>query len=136
MLQSDDEKEFIMMTSKTKPMVQKYPLKQKVNSDPEILDEYCKHIKNWSTSWKISTEDLAIGQAITQQFNQFLISRIEKGRAKRTIKRYADYLWVLGGELIRHLNEDETERWAHSTLKCNFLGPLESKKHFSRRSII
>jgi hypothetical protein len=25
---------------------------------------------------------------------------------------------------------------AHSTLKCNFLGPLESKKHFSRRSII
>jgi len=99
-----------MMASKTKPMVQKYPLKQKINSGSELLYEYCKNIKNWSVSWKISTEDLAIGEEITEQFKQFLINHIEKGRAKRTIRRYADYLWVLGGELIRRINEDDTER--------------------------
>jgi hypothetical protein len=97
------------MVSKKKPMLPKHPQKQKLSST-EIIYEYCKHIKNWPTSWEISNEDLTIGQAIMEQFKLFLINLIEKGRAKRTIKRYTDYLWVLGGELIRRVNEDDTER--------------------------
>jgi hypothetical protein len=37
-------------------------------------------------------------------------NRIQKGRAKSTIKIYAGYLWALGGELIRKINEVEDER--------------------------
>ena len=99
-----------MMASKTKPMLPKYPQEQKLSSNTEIIYEYCKHIKNWPASWEISKEDLTIGQAIMEQFKLFLINRIEKGRSKRTIKRYTNYLWVLGGELIRRVNEDDTER--------------------------
>jgi ribosome-binding protein aMBF1 (putative translation factor) len=98
-----------MMVSKTKSMLPNYPQEQKLSST-EIIYKYCKRIKNWPASWKISKEDLAIGQAIIEQFKLFLINRIEKGRAKRTIKRYTDYLWVLGGELIRRVNEDDAER--------------------------
>jgi hypothetical protein len=99
-----------MMAYKTKSMLPKYPQGQKLSSSTEIIYEYCKHIKNWSASWEISKEDLTIGQAIVEQFTLFLINGIEKGRAKRTIKRYTDYLWILGGELIRRVNEDDTER--------------------------
>jgi len=97
------------MAYKTKSMLPKYLQEQKL-SDTEIIYGYCKRIKNWPTSWEISKEDLTIGQAIMEQFKLFLINRIEKGRAKRTIKRYTDYLWVLGGELIRRVNEDDAER--------------------------
>lgn len=49
-----------------------------------------------------------------EQCKLFLIIRIERWRAKRTIKRYTDYLWVLGGELIRRVNEDDAEKKLNS----------------------
>ena len=55
-------------------------------------------------------EDVIIGQAITEQFKLFLIDLLEKERSKKTIRNYGDFLWVLGGELIRSINEDEDER--------------------------
>ncbi len=80
------------------------------SSATELLHQYCKDIENWPDRWKISKQDLAIGQSIRDQLKPFLISHIEKGRSKRTVKMYASYLWVLGGELIWQLNEDESER--------------------------
>ena len=72
--------------------------------------EYCKDIDKWADSWKIDEGDSKIGCAIVGQFKPFLISLIEKGLSKKTVKLYRDYLWVLGGELIRQINEDESER--------------------------
>jgi hypothetical protein len=76
----------------------------------DLLLKYCRDIDEWSDRWEIEKADLKIGHAITKYFKQFLIDRIEKGRAKSTIKIYAHYLWALGGELIRQINEDESER--------------------------
>ena len=67
-------------------------------------------LSDWPTSWEISEEDLRVGKAIVEQFKLFLISGIEKGRSKRTVKKNANYLWVLGGELIRQLNENDRNR--------------------------
>ena len=75
-----------------------------------LLHEYCKDINHWPATWEIVEADLAIGNAITEQFKLFLYSRLEKGRAKKTIKTHAQYLWALGGELIRQINEDDSER--------------------------
>ncbi|HEX4849411.1 MAG TPA: hypothetical protein VFV08_01330, partial [Puia sp.] len=75
-----------------------------------LLHVYCKDIDNWPAKWEIAEEDIVIGKSITEQFKLFLIDRIDKGRAKKTIKNDATYLWVLGGELIRAINEDESER--------------------------
>jgi hypothetical protein len=91
-------------------------LKQSSSSQPsdvspaDLLHVYCKDIENWPARWEIVKEDLTIGWAITEQFKLFLLDRIKKGRAKKTVKNYADFLWVLGGELIRSINENEDER--------------------------
>lgn len=51
-----------------------------------------------------------IGQSIVEEMTPFLVDRIQKGRAKSTIRIYAGYLCALGGELIRQINYDEVER--------------------------
>lgn len=81
------------------------------SSDPyDLLSQYCKTIPEWPKSWAIAKEDVAIGQSLVEEMTPFLADRIRKGRAKSTIKIYAGYLWALGGELIRNINEDEDKR--------------------------
>jgi hypothetical protein len=100
-----------MMVTKIKPTQKKQSVLQKNSrSLVDMLYEYCKDIEDWPARWEIVEADLTIGQAATEQFKRFLIDRIEKGRAKSTIKIYAYYLWALGGELIRQINEDDSER--------------------------
>lgn len=72
--------------------------------------EYCKDIDEWADSWEIDEEDIKIGHAIVEQFKPFIISLIGKGLSKKTVKLYRDYLWALGGELVRQINDDESEQ--------------------------
>ena len=72
--------------------------------------QYCKDLKQWPDSWAGSDRDIPIGTAILAEFECFLLDRVQKGQAQRTIKRYARYLWALGGELIRQVNYDEQDR--------------------------
>jgi hypothetical protein len=76
----------------------------------ELLIEYCKGTDEWPESWAASDRDIPIGKQLVEEFTPFLLDRIQKGRAKSTIKIYAGYLWVLGGELIRQINNYEEER--------------------------
>lgn len=75
----------------------------------DLLLKYCKDINDWPDKWEIDELDIEIGKAIVEQFKLFLIEKIEEGRTKKTIKMYVLYLWVLGGELISRINENETE---------------------------
>ena len=45
-----------------------------------------------------------------EEFKRFLVNLIERVRSKKTIRNHASYLWVLGGELIRIINNDESQR--------------------------
>ena len=72
--------------------------------------EYCKDIDEWPDSWEIDEEDVKMGRDIVEQFKPFIINLIEKDLSKKTVKSYRDYLWALGGELIRQINDDESER--------------------------
>jgi len=76
----------------------------------DLLLQYCKDIDDWPEAWEIDDIDIEIGRAIVEELKPFLIEKIEKGLAKKTIRTDANYLWVLGGELISRLNEDEAER--------------------------
>ena len=75
-----------------------------------LFFEYCKDIGEWPERWEIDEEDIKIGRDIVEQFKPFIINLIEKDLSKKTVKLYRDYLWVLGGELIRQINDDESER--------------------------
>jgi hypothetical protein len=88
-------------------------MKLKENARKASLDQLiqcCKNLEDWPSSWEIGGSDLKIGKAILEEFKPFLIDRVEKGRAKSTIKIYAQYLWALGGELIRQVNDEPNQR--------------------------
>ena len=75
------------------------------------LVAYCKDLDRWPESWAGFPElDVPVGERILEEFQPFLLALIEKGLTKKTVKKYADYLWVLGGELIRHVNDEEKDR--------------------------
>lgn len=75
-----------------------------------LLLEHCRDIDEWSDSWEIDETDIEIGCGIIEQFKPFIISLINKDLSKKTIGIYRDYPLVLGGELIRQINEDENDR--------------------------
>lgn len=84
--------------------------KKNILCDTDLLLQYCNDINDWPKRWEIDTIDIDIGQAIVEQFKPFLIDKIKKGRAKKTIKTHAYYLFALGGELISRLNVYQDER--------------------------
>jgi hypothetical protein len=75
-----------------------------------LLNEYCKDLQDWPNSWAGSGQDIQIGKSLVEEFKLLLLDRIKNGRAKSTVKIYAGYLWALGGELIRQINQYENER--------------------------
>ena len=55
-------------------------------------------------------EDLVPGQRMVSCFRPFLDQLIHSGLARKTIRKHVDNLWILGGEIIRDLNQDPSLR--------------------------
>ena len=49
--------------------------------------------------------DLVPGEKIVQCFTPFLLHLAGSGLTKKTVQKHIDNLWVLGGEIIRDLQE-------------------------------
>lgn len=50
-------------------------------------------------------QDLAPGQKLVEYFTPFLFHLAGSGLTKKTIQKHVDNVWVLGGEIIRDLQE-------------------------------
>jgi hypothetical protein len=55
-------------------------------------------------------KDLPPGAALVACFRPFLESLEKSGLSRETIRRHTDNLWLLGGEIIRDLNETPSLR--------------------------
>ena len=55
-------------------------------------------------------KDLPVGRRLVAYFMPFLVHLIESGLSKRTIQNHVDNIWVLGGEIIRDVNNDPSLR--------------------------
>jgi hypothetical protein len=55
-------------------------------------------------------KDLPPGRKPVEYFLPFLMRLATSGLAKRTIQNHVDHRWLLGGEIIRDLNEDPSLR--------------------------
>jgi len=51
-------------------------------------------------------KDLPPGRRLVVYFMPFLLHLAESGLSKRTIQNHVDNMWLLGGEIIRDVNED------------------------------
>lgn len=54
--------------------------------------------------------DLPPGEQLLACFRPFLVHLASSSLSPKTIRRHVDNLWLLGGELIRDLNEDPALR--------------------------
>jgi hypothetical protein len=55
-------------------------------------------------------KDLAPGEAMVTCFRTFIQHLASSGLTPKTIRKHIDHLWILGGEIIRDLNETPSLR--------------------------
>ena len=51
-------------------------------------------------------KDLPPGRKLVEYFKPFLLHLAESGLSKKTIQNHVDNMWLLGGEIIRDVNEE------------------------------
>jgi len=98
-------------------------------STPAALLPYCRDLQEWPERWMGEERDLPPGRKLVECFTPFLMHLATSELSKRTIQRHVDNLWILGGEIIRDLNEDPSLRKvATKQLICDVIhqegGPL------------
>ena len=74
------------------------------------LSVYCKDLDDWPRSWMAFEKDISPGEKIVACFRPFLEHLIGLRFSRKTIRKHADNLWILGGELIRDLNDHPSLR--------------------------
>jgi hypothetical protein len=69
---------------------------------------------NWPATWQIDDEDeadLRYGEQLLEEFKSFVMYLVGVERLSRsTVRRHVDNLFLLGGELICHINIYENDR--------------------------
>src|SRR5215813_7845000 len=77
---------------------------------PSLLEHYCRGLDEWPRSWMGWEKDLPPGQKLVICFRPFLEYLVSSDLSPKTIQKHVDNLWVLGGEIIRDLNQTPSLR--------------------------
>lgn len=70
-------------------------------------EDICPDFSEWPGSWHVVEEDIPYGQGLLEAMRPFVMHLIAKGLTRKTIRKHMDYLWLLGGEIIRDVAMDE-----------------------------
>src|SRR4030067_2057766 len=76
------------------------------DNDACRLRQLCPDIDGWPTSWAGEETDIAPGRKIVEYLKPFLLYLLTTKLAPQTLRRHRDHMWMLGGEVIRRLNDD------------------------------
>jgi hypothetical protein len=75
------------------------------------VERYCRGLNDWPRSWMGWEKDVPPGEKLVACFRPFLEYLVASSDlSPKTIQKHVDNLWVLGGEIIRDLNEDPSLR--------------------------
>jgi len=80
------------------------------DNDACRLLQFCPDIEDWPTSWAGEEIDITPGRDVVEFLKQFLLYLLTTKLAPKTLRRYRDHMWMLGGEVIRSLNDDPSLR--------------------------
>lgn len=64
----------------------------------------------WPKSWAGVEDDERLGHGLVAPMRAFLIHLLDQGLSRKTLRRHLDSLWVIGGEIIRAVNDDDSLR--------------------------
>src|ERR1017187_8817566 len=84
-------------------------------STPAALLPYCRDCRDlseWPERWMGEEKDLPPGRKLVEYFMPFLLHLAGSGLSERTIQNHVDNMWLLGGEIIRDVNENPSLRKA------------------------
>ena len=71
---------------------------------------YGRDLDTWPRSWMGLEKDLPPGEQLVACFRPFIEHLASSSLSPKTIRRHVDNLWLLGGEIIRDLNCDPSQR--------------------------
>jgi hypothetical protein len=99
------------------------------SDDAALLRKACPDLEEWPMRWQCDKSDIAPGTAIVNLFKPFLLDLLRRKLTKKTFNRHRDYLWLLGGEIIRRrLDDPKLKRLRGDKLIAEFIendgGPL------------
>jgi hypothetical protein len=80
---------------------------------PDPLADITRHgadLETWPRSWMGWEKDLPPGEKLVACFRPFIEYLASSGLSRKTIRKHIDNLWILGGEIIRDLNENPSLR--------------------------
>jgi hypothetical protein len=63
--------------------------------------------EEWPHDWMGLDEDLVYGKELLEEFRPFAEYLVSSGLSDKTIKKHLTNLWLLGGELVRKVSNDE-----------------------------
>src|SRR5450830_624911 len=69
------------------------------------LATFCPDLATWPESWCGEERDMIPGEQIVAVFTPFLQDLLDQGLSRKTRNLHRDNLWLLGGEIIRDINE-------------------------------
>lgn len=69
------------------------------------LADYCPDLATWPASWCGEERDVIPGEQIEAVFVPFLLDLLAQGLSRKTRNLHRDNLWLLGGEIIRDIND-------------------------------
>lgn len=70
-------------------------------------EDICPDFSEWPESWHVVEEDIPYGKGLLALMRPFVLHLIAKGLTRKTIRKHMDYLWFLGGEIIRSVSMNE-----------------------------
>jgi hypothetical protein len=71
---------------------------------------YGRDLDTWPRSWMGLEKDLPPGEQLVACFRPFIEHLASSSLSPKTIRRHVDNLWLLGGEIIRDLNCNPSQR--------------------------
>ena len=72
-------------------------------------EEICPDFTDWPQRWTGTDDDLPCGRALVDLMRPFVAHLISRDLSKKTIRGHMDNLWLLGGEIIRDVNDAEED---------------------------
>lgn len=75
-------------------------------NDARRLLQFCQDIEGWPKSWAGEEIDIVPGRKIVEYLKPFLLYLLTTKLAPKTLRSHRDHMWMLGGEVIRRLNDE------------------------------
>jgi hypothetical protein len=94
---------------------------------PVDLRALLRLMDDWPRSWMIDDEDETVGRELTALMRIFFTHLAQHGLSAKTLRRHLDNLWVIGGEIIRELQDSAAlRRKDPPSLLLHFIGDGEA----------